>query len=62
MFLNPNKMQFTTNFLMVEQLFKLKIVIEHIITDPKWTTFVNTMCATHALTSPSLKLDIFEPT
>jgi len=47
---------------MVEELFKLKIVIEQIITNPKWTTFVNTMCGTHALTSPSLRSDIFEPT
>jgi glycerol uptake facilitator-like aquaporin len=31
MLLNPTKTQFSTNFLMVERLFKLKLTIEQIV-------------------------------
>ncbi len=36
-FQNPNETWFAINFLMMEQLFKLGIDIEQIVTNPKWT-------------------------
>ncbi len=47
MLLNPTKIVFATNFLMVERLFKFKLAIEHIIANPNWTTFVNTLHDNH---------------
>jgi hypothetical protein len=47
MLLNPNETQFATNFMMVEWLFKGRPIIEQIIMDLEWTTFVNTLCGTH---------------
>jgi hypothetical protein len=47
MLLNPNETRFTTNFMMVEWLFKGIPIIEQIIMDLEWTTFVNTLCGTH---------------
>jgi hypothetical protein len=47
MLLDPTKTQFTTNFLMVERLFKFKFAIEQIITNPKCTTFVNALHGNH---------------
>jgi hypothetical protein len=66
MFLNPNKPQFATNFLMVERLFKLRPTIEQIIADVDWTTF-NTLRGTRCHKSftkakviqPYLKRDRF---
>jgi hypothetical protein len=43
MLLKPTKMQLSTDFLIVERLFKLKLAIEQTIADPNWTIFVNTM-------------------
>jgi len=40
-------MWFVTNFLMVEQLSKLKSNIEQTIMDMEWTIFVNTLCSTY---------------
>ncbi len=51
MFLKHNKTWFATYFLMVEQFFKLKVVIEQIVTNPKWTTFVNTLCGMGTITN-----------
>jgi hypothetical protein len=34
MLLNPIETHFSTNFLMVERLFKLRLVIEQIVVDP----------------------------
>jgi hypothetical protein len=47
MLLNPTKMWFTTNFLMVEKLFKLRLAIEQIVFDLDLTTFVNSLCGSH---------------
>jgi hypothetical protein len=47
MMLNPTETQFATNFLIIERLFKLRPTIEQTITDPDWTTFVNTLCGSH---------------
>jgi hypothetical protein len=32
---------------MVERLFKLKLAIEQIVTNPNYTTFVNSLCDNH---------------
>jgi hypothetical protein len=45
--LNPIETPFATNFLIIERLFELKPTIEQTITDPDWTTFVNTLCGSH---------------
>jgi hypothetical protein len=37
-FQNPNEIWFAIIFWMMEQLFKLGIVIEQLITNPYWTT------------------------
>jgi hypothetical protein len=47
MLLNPIETRFATNFVMVESLFKLRLVIEQIIVDHNWTTFINTLCGNH---------------
>jgi hypothetical protein len=47
MLLNPTKTRFATNFLMVERLFKFKLVIEQIVANLDWTTFVNTLHGNH---------------
>lgn len=46
MFQNPIKMQFATNFLMIEQLLKLRHV-EQIVIDLEWMTFFNMLHNTH---------------
>ncbi len=40
-------MWFVPNFLMIEWLLKVKPIIEQIIINPKWTTFVNMLRNTH---------------
>jgi hypothetical protein len=66
MLLNPIKTQFVTNVLMVERLFKLKLAIEQTITNPDWTTFVNSLHGNHcqklltkARVQANIRRDIF---
>ncbi len=47
MLLNPTKIRFTTNFLMVERLFKLRLAIEQTVFDLDLTTFVNSLYGSH---------------
>jgi hypothetical protein len=47
MLLNPTKIKFATNFLMVERLFKFRLTIEQIVVDPDWTTFVKSLHGSH---------------
>ncbi len=47
MLLNPIKTQFATNFLMVGKLFKLRPVIEQIVINLDWTTFITSLCGSH---------------
>jgi hypothetical protein len=47
MLLNPIQTQFATKFLMVEKLFKLRLVIEQIVINLDWTIFVTSLCGNH---------------
>ncbi len=47
MLLNPTKTRFSTIFLMVERLFKLRPIIEQIVIDLDWITFVNSLHGNH---------------
>jgi hypothetical protein len=47
MLLNPIETTFSTKFLMVERLFKFKLVIEQIVIDLDWLTFVNSLHGNH---------------
>jgi hypothetical protein len=47
MFQNLIKTWFATKFLMIAWLLKVKCVIEQIIINLEWTTFVNTLCNIH---------------
>jgi hypothetical protein len=46
MLLNPIETRFATNFVMVESLFKLKLVIEQIIVDLKRQLLITHYAAT----------------
>jgi hypothetical protein len=62
MFPNPNEMQFTTNFLMVEWLFKLSLLLFSKLLWIHNRQPLSTHCMTPIITSPSPRLDMFEPT
>jgi hypothetical protein len=44
---NLTKTCFATNCLIIERLLKMKPIVEQTFINPRWMTFVNTLCNTH---------------
>jgi hypothetical protein len=61
MFPNPNETQFTTNFLMVEWLFKLSLLLFSKLLWIHNRQPLSTHGMAPIITSPSPRLDMFEP-